>query len=341
MCVEFIAVNFGAKVKIPFETNHTFLFFFVKCTASNPYFCLKRLFMRISIENISKSFGEKQALSGVSFSLAEGSVTGFLGPNGAGKSTLMKILTTTLRADSGKAFVNGYDISKNPMEVKRSVGYLAENNPLYESMYVKEYLAFCTNVYGVSKQNIDRVIEQTGLSEAFKQKIGELSKGYRQRVGLAAALIHDPAVLILDEPTTGLDPNQLTGIRNLIRELGKEKTVLFSTHIMQEVEAVCGHVILINKGEIIAHQPIDELDHHKEQLIFVEFDYRVEDVLLQKLPHVQSVANTDGLAWELTFDTQKDMRPAVFDFAHDNGLKIVQLRHKNKNLEALFKEMTH
>ena len=297
--------------------------------------------MSISIENISKSFGEKQALSEVSFDLASGSVTGFLGPNGAGKSTLMKILTTTLRADSGKAIVNGYDISKNPMEVKRAVGYLAENNPLYESMYVKEYLAFCANVYAVSKQNIDRVIEQTGLAEASKQKIGELSKGFRQRVGLAAALIHDPAVLILDEPTTGLDPNQLTDIRNLIRALGKEKTVLFSTHIMQEVEAVCDYVILIDKGKIITHQPIKELNNQKEQLIFVEFDYRIEDVLLQKLPHIQSVVNTDGLAWELTFDTQKDMRPMVFDFAHDNGLKIVQLKHLNKNLEALFKELTH
>lgn len=297
--------------------------------------------MSLSTENISKSFGNNKALSEVSFALTKGTVTGFLGPNGAGKSTLMKILTTTLRADSGKAFVNGYDISKNPIEVKRSIGYLAENNPLYESMYVKEYLAFCANVYEVSKQNIARVIEQTGLAEASKQKIGELSKGYRQRVGLAAALIHDPSVLILDEPTTGLDPNQLTDIRNLIRELGKEKTVLFSTHIMQEVEAVCDHVILINKGKIITHQPIKELDHHKEQLIFVEFDCLIEDVLLQKLPHAKSVCNTNGLAWELTFDTQKDMRPVVFDFAHNNGLKIVQLQHKSKNLEALFKEMTH
>lgn len=297
--------------------------------------------MSISIENISKNFGKKQALSEVSFDLTTGSVTGFLGPNGAGKSTLMKILTTTLRADSGKAFINGFDLSKNPMEVKRAVGYLAETNPLYESMYVKEYLVFCANVYEVSKQNIARVIEQTGIAEASKQKICELSKGFRQRVGLAAALIHDPAVLILDEPSTGLDPNQLTDIRNLIRELGKEKTVLLSTHIMQEVEAVCDRVVLINKGKIITHQSMDELDNQKDQKIFVEFDCLIEAVLLQKLPNIQSVINKNGLEWELTFDSQKDMRPMVFDFAHDNGLKIVQLRHLNKNLEALFKELTH
>jgi ABC-2 type transport system ATP-binding protein len=224
--------------------------------------------------------------------------------------------------------------------VQKSIGYLPEHNPLYLEMYVKEYLAFNADVYQVGKSKINEVIEQTGLSPEAHKKIGQLSKGYRQRVGLAAALLHNPEVLILDEPTTGLDPNQLIEIRKLIREIAKEKTILLSTHIMKEVEAVCDRVIIINKGKLVADKKLEELREAEEQIIEVEFDYRVEEQLLQQLPDVSKVKNTGGFIYEITFTTSKDMRPAVFDFAHDNKLKTLQLSRKNKNLESLFTELT-
>tara|TARA_R100000789_G_scaffold94511_1_gene94348 strand:- start:33 stop:659 length:627 start_codon:yes stop_codon:yes gene_type:complete len=207
-------------------------------------------------------------------------------------------------------------------------------------MYVKEYLAFNADVYKVDKSKINAIIEQTGLSPEAHKKIGLLSKGYRQRVGLAAALLHDPEVLILDEPTTGLDPNQLIEIRKLIREIGKEKTILLSTHIMKEVEAVCDRVIIINKGKLVADKKLEEIREAEEQIIEVEFDYRVEEQLLQQMPNVSKVKNTGGFVYEITFTTSKDMRPKVFDFAHDNKLKTLQLSRKNKNLESLFTELT-
>ncbi|RNC91755.1 MAG: gliding motility-associated ABC transporter ATP-binding subunit GldA [Allomuricauda sp.] len=296
--------------------------------------------MSISVENITKNFGKQIALDKVSFTIDKGEIVGFLGPNGAGKSTMMRILTTYYGANSGNAAVNGFDVKNSQSQVQRSIGYLPEHNPLYLDMYVKEYLNFNADVYKVDKNRIAEVIEQTGLSPEAHKKISQLSKGYRQRVGLAAALLHDPEVLILDEPTTGLDPNQLIEIRKLIREIGKKKTILLSTHIMKEVEAVCDRVIIINKGKIVADKKLEDLREADQQIIEVEFDYRVEEVLLQKLPHVVAVKNTGGFVYELTFSTDQDMRPSVFDFAHDNKLKTLQLSRKNKNLEHLFTELT-
>ena len=296
--------------------------------------------MSISVKNISKTFGAQKALNNISFEIKRGEIVGFLGPNGAGKSTLMRILTTYSSADEGEAYVNSFGVKTEAAKVKKSIGYLAEHNPLYLEMYVKEYLTFNADVYGVPKDRILKVIEQTGLKPEAQKKIGQLSKGYRQRVGLATALLHDPEVLILDEPTTGLDPNQLLEIRKLIKEIGREKTILLSTHIMKEVEAVCDRVIIINKGELVADKKLKELRDEEEQIIEVEFDYRLEEALLQKLPNVSKIKNTGGFVYEITFNTSKDMRPIVFDFAHDNELKTLQLSRKNKNLESLFTELT-
>jgi len=296
--------------------------------------------MSITVQNITKTFGSQKALNNVSFTINKGEIVGFLGPNGAGKSTMMRILTTFYKADKGEAAVNGFDVLEAEKDVQKSIGYLPEHNPLYLEMYVKEYLAFNADVYKVDKSKINAIIEQTGLSPEAHKKIGLLSKGYRQRVGLAAALLHDPEVLILDEPTTGLDPNQLIEIRKLIREIGKEKTILLSTHIMKEVEAVCDRVIIINKGKLVADKKLEEIREAEEQIIEVEFDYRVEEQLLQQMPNVSKVKNTGGFVYEITFTTSKDMRPKVFDFAHDNKLKTLQLSRKNKNLESLFTELT-
>ncbi|MCK7590328.1 gliding motility-associated ABC transporter ATP-binding subunit GldA [Subsaxibacter sp. CAU 1640] len=296
--------------------------------------------MSIEVENLSKVYGEQKALDNVSFKVNKGEIVGFLGPNGAGKSTMMKILTTYVDASEGIAKVNEFDVQNASKEVQKLVGYLPEHNPLYLEMYVKEYLSFNAGVYQVDKKRIDEVIELTGLSPEAHKKIEQLSKGYRQRVGLANALLHNPDVLILDEPTTGLDPNQLVDIRNLIKSLGKEKTVFLSTHIMQEVEAMCDRVIIINKGTIVADRKLKDLKADQAQIIEVEFDYRVEDVLLNKLKHVSSVNNVHDFVYELTFSTKEDMRSVVFDFAHDNGLKILRLNQKNMNLESLFRELT-
>ncbi|MEG2100603.1 gliding motility-associated ABC transporter ATP-binding subunit GldA [Flavobacterium sp. FlaQc-28] len=297
--------------------------------------------MSIEVNNISKSYGTQKALNEISFSIQKGEIVGFLGPNGAGKSTLMKILTTYLLADDGSALVNGHDVMTNAKAVQRSIGYLPEHNPLYLDLYVREYLAFNADVYQVPKSRIEEVIQLTGLSTESHKKIGQLSKGYRQRVGLANALLHNPDVLILDEPTTGLDPNQLMEIRNVIKNVGKDKTVFLSTHIMQEVEAICDRVIIIDKGNIVADNKLDHLvAANKEQVIEVEFDYQVEEQLLARLENIASYKNTHDMTWELTFVTEKDMRPAIFDFANENGLKTLQLNQKNKNLEAVFREIT-
>lgn len=301
---------------------------------------IKLVQMSITVKYITKTFGTQKALNNVSFTINKGEVVGFLGPNGAGKSTMMRILTTYYKADNGEASVNGFDVLAAEKKVQKSIGYLPEHNPLYLEMYVREYLSFNADVYKVGRSKINQVIEQTGLTPEAHKKIGQLSKGYRQRVGLAAALLHDPEVLILDEPTTGLDPNQLIEIRKLIREISKEKTILLSTHIMKEVEAVCDRVIIINKGELVADKKLEELREAEEQIIEVEFDYRVEEELLQQMPNVSNVKNTGGFVYEITFTTSKDMRPAVFDFAHDNSLKTLQLSRKNKNLESLFTELT-
>lgn len=296
--------------------------------------------MSLKVINISKSFGLQKALNNVSFEIKKGEIVGFLGPNGAGKSTMMKILTTYSKADNGQAFVNEYDVLSKPREVQKCIGYLPEHNPLYKDMFVKEYLAFNAEVYKLSKKRITTVIEQTGLSPEAHKKIGALSKGYQQRVGLASALLHDPEVLILDEPTTGLDPNQLIEIRKLIKQISKKKTILLSTHIMKEVEAVCDRVLIINGGILVADKKLADLREENEQIIEVEFDYRVEEAFLERLPNVTKVVNTVGFVYEITFGTSKDMRSVVFDFAHDNKLKTLQLSRKNKNLEGLFTELT-
>ena len=296
--------------------------------------------MSIQVEGISKLYGNQKALNNISFKVEKPEIVGFLGPNGAGKSTMMKILTTYINANEGSAKVNGFDVTEEKQQVQQSVGYLPEHNPLYLDMYVKEYLAFNANIYGVSKRRINEVIELTGLMPEVNKKIGQLSKGYRQRVGLANALLHDPEVLILDEPTTGLDPNQLIDIRNLIKSVGKTKTVFLSTHIMQEVEAMCDRVIIINNGKIVADKKLKDLRNEKEQVVIVEFDYRIEDSLLLNLPNIKKVVNTHDFVYEITFKTSDDMRSYVFDFAHDNQLKILQLNQKNTSLESLFRDLT-
>lgn len=299
--------------------------------------------MSIEVKDISKSYGEQKALDAISFSVNKGEIVGFLGPNGAGKSTLMKILTTYLNADEGTALVNGSNVSEDQKAVQKSVGYLPEHNPLYLDLYVREYLAFNADVYKVNKSRIEEVIRLTGLSPESHKKIGALSKGYRQRVGLATALLHDPEVLILDEPTTGLDPNQIVEIRDLIKNIGKDKTVFLSTHIMQEVEAICDRVIIIDHGKIVTDKKLKNLvkDNNKEaQLIEVEFDKPVSEALVQSLPDLILAVNTKGNTWELTFTSEKDVRPVVFDFAQANNLKTLQLSLKSKNLETVFREMT-
>jgi ABC-2 type transport system ATP-binding protein len=295
----------------------------------------------IEVQNISKSYGAQKALDNVSFSIKKGEIVGFLGPNGAGKSTLMKILTTFIHADEGTATVDGNDVNDAQLKVQQSVGYLPEHNPLYLDLYVREYLEFNADVYRVAKSRIEEVIQLTGLTPESHKKIGQLSKGYRQRVGLATALLHNPDVLILDEPTTGLDPNQLVEIRNVIKNVGKDKTVFLSTHIMQEVEAICDRVIIIDNGKIVTDKKLNKLvSEEKEQIIEVEFDKTINETLLANLTNIKTYKNTVDNIWLLTFNTEEDMRPKVFDFAHDNGLKTLQISLKSKNLEQIFREKT-
>jgi len=301
--------------------------------------------MSIIVQDVSKLYGKQKALDSVSFEIKTGEIVGFLGPNGAGKSTMMKILTCFLPQTSGKASVCGFDIEEQSIEVRRNIGYLPEHNPLYHDMYVKEYLEFICGLHHLDKipARIADMIEKTGLQVEQKKKIGALSKGYRQRVGLAQALIHNPRVLILDEPTTGLDPNQLGEIRNLILELGKEKTVMLSTHIMQEVEAVCSRVIIINKGKIVADDQTEHIQRGSttQQLVTVEFDKEVALAALQTIPGVQAV--TPGGAphcWKLQTTQEGDIRPAVFQFAVQNGLAVLAMQKEEQKLEDVFKELT-
>ena len=297
--------------------------------------------MSIVVENISKNYGAQKALDNISFSIKRGEIVGFLGPNGAGKSTLMKILTTYLKSDSGNAIVNDHDVVLDQKKVQKSVGYLPEHNPLYLDLYVREYLAFNADLHKVAKSRIDEVITLTGLTPECHKKIGKLSKGYRQRVGLATALLHNPDVLILDEPTTGLDPNQLVEIRDLIKNIGKNKTVFLSTHIMQEVEAICDRVIIIDKGKIVTDKKLTNLvSDQTEQIIEVEFDKQVNEHDFASLPNLKGVKNLNQTIWELTFSSDLDMRSEVFDFAQNNGLKTLQISLKNKNLEQIFREKT-
>ncbi len=297
--------------------------------------------MSIEVQNISKNYGTQKALDTIDFKINKGEIVGFLGPNGAGKSTLMKILTTYITADNGTAIVNGFNVNTHPKEVQKSIGYLPEHNPLYLDLYVREYLAFNADVYKVDKKRIDEVIQLTGLSPEAHKKIGQLSKGYRQRVGLATALLHDPEVLILDEPTTGLDPNQLTEIRDLIKNIGKDKTVFLSTHIMQEVEAICDRVIIIKSGVIVADNKLQQMfNNENDQVIEIEFDVKIEEEFIKHLPNLKSFQNIHDMQWELIFNANEDMRPALFDFAKELDVKILSMQLKNKNLETIFREKT-
>ena len=296
--------------------------------------------MSIEVLSVTKSYGNQLALNEISFSANKGEIIGFLGPNGAGKSTMMKIITGFISPTKGTVLVSGINVLKSPEEAKAKIGYLPEQNPLYQEMYVKEYLQFQASIFKVSKETIGTVIETVGLSPEVHKKISQLSKGYQQRVGIAAAIIHNPDVLILDEPTTGLDPNQIQEIRNLLKKLGKEKTILFSTHIMQEVEAVCDRVIIINKGELLIDTSIEELKESNEQIIEVTFNYKIEEQFIQRLPNIISYKNNFDNTWYMTFNSSEDMRGVIFDFAHENGLKILELNSKNQSLETLFTKLT-
>lgn len=296
--------------------------------------------MSIRIENLSKTYGNQTAVNDISFTANKGDIVGFLGPNGAGKSTTMKTLTGFIKPTNGVVFVNDINVIENPIQAQQHIGYLPEHNPLYLEMYVREYLHFQASIFKVDKSEIENVIEKVGLRPEAHKKINQLSKGYRQRVGLASAILHNPDVLILDEPTTGLDPNQLVEIRSLIRELGKDKTVLLSTHIMQEVEAICNRVIIISKGEIVIDKSLKELKNTNEQVIDVTFDYKIEEQFLQRLPNISHIKNNYDNSWTLTFSSDEDMRSKIFDFAQEMELKILELNSQNKNLESLFTELT-
>lgn len=295
--------------------------------------------MSVIVENLTKKYGLQTAVNSISFSLKEGEITGFLGPNGAGKSTTMKMLTGALLPSEGKILIHNFDTSTQLIEAQKHIGYLPEHNPLYLEMYVREYLQFSATIHKISKHRIEEVIELTHLTPEAHKKIGQLSKGYRQRVGLAAALLHDPSILILDEPTTGLDPNQILEIRRIIKDLGKQKIILLSSHIMQEIQAMCDRVIILHKGNIVLDKPMSELQN-KQQTIEVLFDYRVEEQLLKGIPHLENIENNYGFFYTLTFDTEKDMRSEIFDFASKNGLKLLQINHKHQDLEDIFIKMT-
>jgi ABC-2 type transport system ATP-binding protein len=296
--------------------------------------------MSIKVSSVTKIYKTQKALNAISFSADKGEIIGFLGPNGAGKSTMMKILTGFIKPNSGAIFVDDIDVLLNPLQAQKIIGYLPEHNPLYTDMYVREYLQFQAAIFKVDKSQIEICIEKVGLTVEAHKKINQLSKGYQQRVGLAAAILHNPKVLILDEPTTGLDPNQLVAIRALIKELGKEKTVLFSTHIMQEVEAVCDRVIIIKEGEILVDKKLAELKEGNQQIIEVTFDFKIEEQFINRLPNIVSYKNNYDNTWFITFESEEDMRSKVFDFAQENGLKILGLNTHNKNVETLFREVT-
>lgn len=298
--------------------------------------------MSIEVKNLFKYYGEQAAVRHVSFSVKKGEIVAFLGPNGAGKSTTMKIMTGFIPASEGEVYICGKKVDIDGLETRQIIGYLPENNPLYTDMYVREYLEFVGRIYKIKnlKARVSEMITAVGLEVEQHKKIGMLSKGYRQRVGLAQAIIHDPEVLILDEPTTGLDPNQLVEIRELIRNIGKEKTVLLSTHIMQEVEAICDRVIIISKGQIVADDKASALQQEIEhQTVYVEFDTAVSKAQLSKIPGVQQVEALDG-GWLLGTSATEDLRKEVAMFAQQQGWLVLAMRIEQKTLEEVFKELT-
>lgn len=300
--------------------------------------------MSVETRHITKLFGKQKALDEVSFSIEKGELVGFLGPNGAGKSTMMKIISGFLPPDSGEVFVNEQKIVSKNLEIRKNIGYLPEHNPLYSDLYVKEFLEITAGFYKLknTKQRVAEMVELTGLGDEQHKKIRALSKGYRQRVGLAQVLIHDPSVLILDEPTTGLDPNQLEEIRHLIREISREKTVMLSSHIMQEVEAVCNRVIIINKGKIVADGGINEIKSARlnhNQVVVVEFSAQVKPEKLLAVEGVKSAVLNRNI-WEIESKGVQDIRPTIFKFAFENNLTLQTLHEKQQNLENVFHQLT-
>jgi ABC-2 type transport system ATP-binding protein len=302
--------------------------------------------MSIVVQGVTKFYGEQKALNNVSFQVKTGEIVGFLGPNGAGKSTMMKIITGFIPSSSGQVLINGLLAGTDNPEVKKQIGYLPENNPLYPEMYVREYLGFVASIYNTgfpNKKQINEIIEVTGLIPEQNKKIGSLSKGYRQRVGLAQALIHNPVVLILDEATTGLDPNQIVEIRNLIKEAGKEKTVMLSTHIMQEVEAICDRVIIIDKGVIVANEEkgkIYSMIKRPRQIVHVEFDKEAKSSLTE-IANVSTVHLIKNNIWQIEAEGEEDIRPALFAFAVKNNLTVLSLQKQESNLEEVFRHLTN
>jgi ABC-2 type transport system ATP-binding protein len=300
--------------------------------------------MSIEVKNLLKVYGEQKAVNDVSFKVGKGEIVGFLGPNGAGKSTTMKIITGYLEKTSGEAFVCGMNVADQPLETKKKIGYLPELNALYYDMYVREYLAFVAEIHQIEnrKSKIESVIELTGLTVESKKKIGQLSKGYKQRVGLAAALIHDPEVLILDEPTSGLDPNQIIEIREVIKKQGKDKTVLFSSHILQEVEAICDRVIIINKGELVADDKLSNLRQHSSSsnTVKVSFKESIDKNWLEQLSDAKSVNKIDANNWQLATDNPEQLRKQIFELSLLHNLNIVSLQSDSQSLEDVFRSLT-
>ena len=295
--------------------------------------------MAVIVEHLTKQYAGQRVVDHLDFELRKGEITGFLGLNGAGKTTTMKMMCGALLPDEGNVRVLGHSILSEREQAQQHLGYLPEHNPLYPDMYVKEYLSYVADIYHAPKRNVAESIALTRLESHAHKKIHTLSKGYRQRVGLAATLLHDPDVLILDEPTNGLDPQQILEIRQIVRDLGQEKVVLLSSHIMQEIQAVCQRVMILHKGKIILNEPMAQLQD-KEQTIEILFDFRVEEQLLRRIPHIKTIHNNEEFFFTLTFDTQEDMRPKLFDFAMENGLKILQMNHRHTDLEQLFTELT-
>jgi len=300
--------------------------------------------MSIEVKNLLKVYGEQKAINNISFKVNKGEIVGFLGPNGAGKSTTMKIITGYLHQTGGAAFVLGVNVSENPLTTKKKIGYLPEANPLYYDMYVREYLGFISEIHKIEnrKSKIESVIQLTGLIVESKKKVGQLSKGYKQRVGLAAALIHDPEVLILDEPTSGLDPNQIVEIREVIKQQGKNKTVLFSSHILQEVEAICDRVIIINKGEIVADDKLINLQNRNKNkhVVLVEFKLPIDKSLLEKINEVESVVQLQTNNYKLQTSNPDAVRKQILEISLQNNLNIVSLQSENQSLEEVFRSLT-
>lgn len=300
--------------------------------------------MSIEVKGLLKQYGEQKAVNQISFAVNKGEIVGFLGPNGAGKSTTMKMITGYLQPDAGDVSVSGIDVKKDPLSAKKKIGYLPESNALYYEMYVREYLYFIADVHEVKnkKQRIEEVIQLTGLTPESKKRVGQLSKGYKQRVGLAAALLHDPEVLILDEPTSGLDPNQIIEIRNVIKEQGKNKLVLFSSHILQEVEALCDRVIIINKGKIVADDKLQNLQQRSTMnIVRVSFKEALEAEWIKRLQGVKSVNKIDSYTWNIETTEPDTVRRELKKLEAQNNLDIVSLQSENQSLEEVFRSLTH